>query len=317
LAIIAKVGVCARFTVVTIEVTGQRSMLADASPHTGVGGAPVEVVAILGCSGFAEPLVTEIIDRAGIHVIACSTLIFLLVNAALSRVTDVRGAGIEVVTIHHLTAQAHPPGASVTRSTGVVVVTRETLVHGLVEAAESRFTPIVGTGIKIVTKIGLAGLAASFNAKVSSGARITIVAGQAVGNRIASRLNVARVVGAVVVVVAIGEFFACFALTLTAVVPNGAGITVVTICFGGQDTAHPRLIADALRARRVALTASIDDTRIAAAVVVATFEAGAGRFTWGAIVLWNEEVWQQAVITVVAVSRQNAIGCAQVTIGLV
>jgi hypothetical protein len=98
-----------------------------------------------------------------------------LVLAAPSRQADVFGARIVVVTVNGAAAQALTVTAMVVGGAGVEVVARR--IIGVVIAAEVRITHVVGAGVTVVTRLGLARHAASHDAGIALGAFVPIVAG--------------------------------------------------------------------------------------------------------------------------------------------
>jgi hypothetical protein len=98
-----------------------------------------------------------------------------LVLAATSRLADVLGAGILVVTVDGAAAQALAVTAMVIGGAGVEVVAR--CIIGVVIAAEVRIAQVISAGVTVVTRLGLAGHAASHDAGIALSALVPIVAG--------------------------------------------------------------------------------------------------------------------------------------------
>src|SRR5207247_4297134 len=106
-----------------VDVLARRSVVsvkAVASTDTGVIGAGVAVVAILGGGGRTRAALACVAHRAGVGVVAGRRVVH--VDAAAHRVTAVVGAGVPVVASRRRSADAGAGLAAVARGAGVAVV---------------------------------------------------------------------------------------------------------------------------------------------------------------------------------------------------
>lgn len=187
-----------------------------------VVGAWIAVVTVNRWPGDAFPVSTLIVHGAGVAVIAGNGVV--LVGTPSVRLTEVVGAWIAVTTIELPRSGASTVLALVIRGAGVAVVARGRVRS--VNATRGWFAGIIGAGVGIATGQGCSRGTIAICAHIAHGTGVTVIAGSLVVFVLASRVRVAEIGSAWVVVFAIDRH-SCQTGTVSARRPNGASVAII------------------------------------------------------------------------------------------
>ena len=213
----------------------------------GIGRAGISVVTGEGRAALAGTLVAEIVDGAGISVVA-GGLDVRIGTARIGQAT-VQGARISVVTRQRTLADAGTTCASVLGGAAVLVITGGRV--GSVGAAPG-LAAIVGAEVTVVAIEEGARRAGAACARVSKGACVTIRAWERVVGDKTALQRIAAIVGAGIFVVATLKRGG-LALAVGTSVALGAGVAIVT--FGLVGRVDATLIAACIVGACVAVVA--------------------------------------------------------------
>jgi hypothetical protein len=145
-------------------------------------------------------------------------------------IARIMGARVLIVARQQARRQALPIAAVVAQGAGIVVITLPR--HGLVQTKPLGGTTVHGTRVAIIAQDSGTGNTDAFGAIVIDCARVPIITGSGKNAMDATYRRVTAILGARVLIIAIGRF-APLANPLTAGVPQGAGIAVITRPCGG------------------------------------------------------------------------------------
>jgi len=206
--------------IITLPVNG--SIETKTLSRTAIYSAVILVVALETSPGLTDSVFAEVVNGTGVPIGAAA--ISCRAFATEFGQTDIRGARVVIVTVRRSGPLADSVNAEVQFGTGVAIIT----------VALSRFeeTPlpldaaIQGTHIAVVTKLDFGPDTSAVYATVNRGARVAITTIVVVGFVDTASFNIARIIGADVVVVAQG-WHAGHATTIYALVSYATGIAIV------------------------------------------------------------------------------------------
>jgi hypothetical protein len=118
---------------------------------TGIRGAGISVIAVLGRSGNADTAGTQVVQGAGIAVITGRCIVGVYARAG-DRVAAVIRAGISIIA-RNRDPGTDPVGTRITGCSGIVVITGFGVGHKYAIAGD-RIKGIIGAHIPVIARCG-------------------------------------------------------------------------------------------------------------------------------------------------------------------